>query len=304
MKLTNPNWINKQLLHYNSYEEVPAEVFDKIKSQLKAAVSPNPEVSVVIAAYNEEVNVLRCLDSLSKNVSKYPFEIIVVNNNSKDKTQQTLDRVGAQNYFQEIQGCGPARQLGQEKAKGRMILLADADCHYPKAYIETLATELDQKNVVVVYGNYSFLSETSHRLSFVFYEALRNLMIRIRHYRRPYLNTLGISMGYVKELGLKEGYIAQNTRGDDGRLTFDLMKYGKVKYVKSDKSQVWTGARTLQQDGSIFKAFLSRVIREVSLLDQYFTKKKSHDTKSTVTTSEEYSIKSSLKRLKRKLGLK
>lgn len=302
MKLRNPKWIDQNLLSYNSLDEVPDEQFTRIKTQLGKAVSENPIVSVVIAAYNEEVNVLRCVDSLSKNESRYPFEIIVVNNNSKDRTQETLDRMGVQNYFQKIQGCGPARQMGQEQAKGKYILLADADCFYPRKYIETLTEALQQKGVAVVYGNYSFLSESSTRLQFAAYEGLRNIMIRIRHIKRPYLNTLGISMGYVKEYGLKEGYIGFNTRGDDGRLTFDLMKYGKVKYVKSSKNQVWTGSRTLAQDGSLLKAFFSRILREISMLDRYFVKEKPHDTKNTITTAEEYSMKSSVGRLKKKVS--
>lgn len=298
MKLRNPKWIDKKLLSYKELEKVPEEVFAEIKHRLSKKVSTDPIVSVVIAAYNEELNIVRCIDSLSKNESKFPFEIIVVNNNSKDRTQETLDKLGVTNYFQEIQGCGPARQMGQERAKGKYIVLADADCLYPKKYIETLTKGLEEKGVVVVYGNYSFLTDSSTRLSMAFYEALRNIAIRVRHIKRPYLNTLGISMGYVKEYGLKEKFIGINTRGDDGRLTFDLMKYGKVKYIKSNKSQVWTGVRTLVQDGSILKAFFSRLVREISLLNRYFTKEKPHNTKETITTSEEYSIKSSVNRIK------
>lgn len=303
MKLTNPKWIDQELLNYQGLDEVPDEVFVRVKEQLEGVVSDEPLVTIIIAAYNEELNVLRCLDSLSKNESKYPFDIIVVNNNSVDRTQETLERVGVNNLFQEIQGCGPARQLGQENAKGKYILLADADCIYPKKYVESLTGGLLKDDVVVVYGNYSFLTDSSLRIGMFLYELLRNVAIRIRHIKRPYLNTLGISMGYVKKYGLKEGFIDFNTRGDDGRLTFDLMKYGKVKYVKSGKNQVWTSSRTLARDGSLAKAFFSRIAREISMLDKYFKKEKPHDTKSTVTDTKEYSIKSSVDRIKHKFSL-
>lgn len=302
MHLKNPSWLNYKLLKLEDYDQIPEEYILEIREALGKAVSPDPLVSVVIAAYNEEVNILRCLDSLSKNKSKYPFEVLVVNNNSKDHTQEMLDKIGVSNCFQEIQGPGAARQLGQEKARGKYLLTADADCLYPERWVEEMTKALSKPNVVYVYGDYSFMTEDGKgRWKFWAYEKLRDVIRLIRNFKRPYLNAYGMSTGYVRELGLKEGFANHTFRGEDGRLCFDLMKYGKVKHVKKSGAVVWTGARTLALDGSLGKALWIRILRQLSMLDKYFIKEKPHDTK--VSENEDASIEGSLKRFKQKVGV-
>src|SRR5690606_12626695 len=146
-------------------------------------------------------------------------------------------RLHVRKLFQEIQGCGPARQLGQENAKGKYILLADADCLYPDCWLNEMMKVLTQPGVVCVYGRYSFISEERYpRWKLYSLEKMKDIIAEIRHLKRPYLNAYGISMGYVKEYGLKVGYVMYKIWGDDGRLCFDLMSYGKVKQVRSNKA--------------------------------------------------------------------
>ncbi len=128
---SNPSWISKFEYSYNNVDEVPETVFKEINERLENVIKPNPLLTILIAAYNEEINILRCIGSLSATHTKYPLEILVVNNNSGDRTQETLEKLKIKNLFQAIQGPGPARQMGQENANGKYILLADADCIYP-----------------------------------------------------------------------------------------------------------------------------------------------------------------------------
>src|SRR4051812_39968147 len=100
----NPGWINSHLLSYTKLDDIPDSYIEEIKSRLKNVISENPTVTVIIAAWNEEVNLISCLDSLSKNITDIPFDIIVINNNSTDRTQEVLDKLGIQSYFQPIQG--------------------------------------------------------------------------------------------------------------------------------------------------------------------------------------------------------
>src|SRR5690606_9799303 len=99
-----PSWIDQELLSYNKLEEIPLEKIEKIKSEIQSVTSSDPLVSVIIAAWNEEVNIIKCLDSLSKSKTDIPFEIIVINNNSTDRTQHVLDQLGVINYLQPLQG--------------------------------------------------------------------------------------------------------------------------------------------------------------------------------------------------------
>src|SRR5690606_6371410 len=127
-----PNWVHSHKYLYSRYDEIPEKVFCAINSRLDLIRCDKPFVSIIIAAWNEEINILNCISSLSNMKTNIPFEIIVINNNSSDNTQKTIDRLNIKSLFQGIQGCGPARQMGQEHALGKYILLADADCIYPE----------------------------------------------------------------------------------------------------------------------------------------------------------------------------
>jgi len=270
----NPAWIKEFNFDYKSFADIPAETLEKINQNLDRVQSKEPLVSIVIAAWNEEVNILRSIASLSKLEASYPFEIIVVNNNSTDRTQDTLNNLHVKSYFQEIQGAGPARQLGQEKALGKYILTADADCLYPSCWLNEMIAVLKQPGVVCVYGRYSFISEPGlPRWKFAVLESMKDVIAEVRHLNRPYFNTYGISMGYVKEYGLKIGFIKINRRGEDGQLCLDLMKYGKVKQVRSNKARVWTGPRTLQRSGNFSQVIKERVVKELKRFRKNFDPK-------------------------------
>ncbi|MES2446547.1 MAG: glycosyltransferase family A protein [Bacteroidota bacterium] len=280
--LSIPNWIFKYTLPYQKISEVPDNIFDEINLKLEKLQNGKPLVTILIAAWNEEINILRNIFSISDLETVIPIEIIVVNNNSKDNTQQTLDKLKITTYFQDIQGCGPARQLGMEKAKGKYILLADADCIYPSCWLECLMEVLERPGVVCVYGRYSFLPEKGFpRWKLFLLEKLKDFAAELRQFNRPYLNAFGISMGYIKEYGLKEGYIMHNTRGDDGRLCYDLMKYGKVKPIRSNKARAWTPPRTLQRDGSFFEALTKRLKSELKKLFSLTQPLPPHNTKTS-----------------------
>ena len=172
--------------------------------------------------------------------------------------------------------------MGMEQARGKYILLADADCVYPTSWLEEMMKVLDKPGVACVYGRYSFISESGFpRWKLWMLEKMKDVIAELRHLKRPFLNAFGISMGYVTEYGLKVGYIMHNTRGDDGRFCFDLMKYGKVKQVKADKARPWTAPRTLQRDGSFSQALKSRLMIESGKIFSFFTSHKAHDTKTS-----------------------
>ena len=280
--LNIPNWVNQYNFTYNSFEEIPDEVFDGINLKLDKIIKDEPEVSILISAWNEEVNILKCIAALANINTSFPLEIIVINNNSDDKTQKTLDKLNVKNFFQGIQGWGPARQLAQEKAKGKYILLADADCLYPDCWVDEMMKVLKQPDVVCVYGRYSFIPEDRYpRWKLFLLESLKDMIAEVRHFKRPYLNAFGISMGYVKELGLRVGFVMHKVRGEDGRLCFDLMKYGKIKQVKATKARAWTGPRTLDKDGGFGKALSARIFKELGRVTSMFKPLKPHDTKTS-----------------------
>jgi glycosyltransferase involved in cell wall biosynthesis len=268
---SNPDWIKKFDYRYENFSQIPQSVFDDINEGLDKIQSGKPLASVVITAWNEEVDILKTVGSLSKLTTTIPLEIIVVNNNSTDNTQDTLDKLHIKSFFQPKKGWGFGRQMGMENALGKYILLADSDCIYPSCWADNLMNALQKPGVVSVYGRYSFIEEKGFpRWQLSILETLKDAIAELRHIKKPYLNSYGMSMGFVKEYGLIEKFYNNNTRGEDGRMCYDLMKYGKVKQVRSNKSRVWTGPRTLKKEGSFAQVLKTRLLKEIKGFTIYF----------------------------------
>ena len=278
---SSPKWIEHFEYPYKRFENIPNEVFHDINKGLENLQSENPLVSIIISAWNEEVDILKTVGSLSKQKTNIPLEIIVVNNNSTDNTQTTINKLKLKTYFQPIQGWGPGRQMGMENAKGKYILLADSDCIYPNCWVNYMVEGLQKKGVVSVYGRYSFISEKGFsRWQLSILEFCKDVIAEVRHIKRPFLNSYGMSMGFVREYGMNEGFYMNKTHGEDGRMCYDLMKYGKVLQIRSNKNRVWTGVRTLKKGGSFSKVLKIRIIKEIKRFSIYFnTKIKYHPPK-------------------------
>ena len=273
----NPSWIDRRLLQEKKLEEIPSTFFDEINQGLTGLQSDDPIVSVCIPAFNEETSIIKTLYSLSRSKTTFPVEIVVVNNNSNDRTQEVLDRLKVRSFFQPKPGWGPARQMAQEKARGKYILSADADCIYPPDWIQRMTTALMRDGVSCVYGGYAFLAPPGKsRFSFFMYETFKNMIVGMRDIKRPWFNCGGASMGYIKAMSLQIGFIDRMIRGEDGRMAFELALRGKIVRVRG--SIVWTSARSLYRDGSLTKSFTIRFFRELKRLKNYLKPQAIHDT--------------------------
>ena len=122
------NWYDKYLSIYGKpLDEIPDSILDEIKTKLSQKQSREPLVSIVVIAYNEEKRLAACLWSLSELQTKYPIEILGVNNNSKDRTEEVYQRLGLPYFNEQKQSPGFARQCGLEHAKGKYHVCIDAD---------------------------------------------------------------------------------------------------------------------------------------------------------------------------------
>ncbi len=101
------------------------------------------EVSVVICAKNAEATLERCLRSVKDN---NPFEIVVVDGNSADRTVEIARRYTDKVYSDGGRGLGYARQLGVEKANGKYVIHLDADVVLAHDCLAKMLGELKQKN--------------------------------------------------------------------------------------------------------------------------------------------------------------
>lgn len=89
-------------------------------------------LSIVIPAFNEERLILHCLDSISESLAVcqkpgFTHEIIVVDNNSTDRTAELAKLAGVKVVFEPINQIGRARNTGATAATGDWLLFVDAD---------------------------------------------------------------------------------------------------------------------------------------------------------------------------------
>ena len=104
-------WYSKYLSIYEKpFSEVPSEVIRSTRERLAAMQSDEPLVSIVVIAYNEGKRLASCLWSLSDLSTTYPLEILGVNNNSKDDTEEVYKAFGVRYFNETRQSPGFARQ--------------------------------------------------------------------------------------------------------------------------------------------------------------------------------------------------
>lgn len=112
-------------------------------------------VSVVIPARNEEKHIAKVIKNIQK--CELVDEIIVINNNSSDKTEEIALQAGAKVYLCKKVGKGHAMALGLKKAHGDIILYADADIdNYKDDFIEKMLKP-------ILEDKYAFVKSTFDR---------------------------------------------------------------------------------------------------------------------------------------------
>ena len=88
-----------------------------------------PKISIIVPFNNGKKYLERCLNNLSK-IEYDDYEIILVDDFSKDNSEQIARKYGNIKYFytnEETIGVGNARNLGIEKASGKYIMFVDVD---------------------------------------------------------------------------------------------------------------------------------------------------------------------------------
>lgn len=114
-----------------------------------------PLVSIVITTKNEEKNIANCLKSIQEQTYKN-IEIIVVDNNSTDKTKSLChpDRSGRipLRFFSHGPERSAQRNFGVKKAKGEYILYLDADMILSKDIIKNCIKRVQNNpDVIALY---------------------------------------------------------------------------------------------------------------------------------------------------------
>lgn len=210
------------------------------------------KISVVVPAYNEEKFLPRLLTSLKNQTYKHPFEIIVVNNNSTDKTAEIAKSYGVKVIFESKRGYGPACQKGFQTASGDIIARADSDYVVPKHWLEKIATEFASDPKLIAIGGPHYPLETSWWENVMFYPALLMWQYGLKLTGRGFFNpNMAVRREYFKKSG---GFDTDIHFGEDTNICAKLMKLGRVKLCPS--LYIHTSIRRMNDLG-LFKTVVS-----------------------------------------------
>ncbi|UCD92612.1 MAG: glycosyltransferase family 2 protein [Methanobacteriota archaeon] len=114
-----------------------------------------PKVSVIIPTMNEEEAIGKVLDDVHAAMSKaaVPYEILIVDTNSKDRTVEIAKEKGARVIDEPRRGYGRAYKTGFKNAKGDYITTLDADCTYPADDIPKFLRMTEEQDLDFITGD-------------------------------------------------------------------------------------------------------------------------------------------------------
>lgn len=103
-------------------------------------------VTLVIPAYNEEATIGRVVEEFRQ--EPHLDEIVVVDNNSKDRTAELAAAAGARVVQEPKPGYGSALLAGMDAAKGDILVLTEADGSFRARDVVKLLDYLDDADMV------------------------------------------------------------------------------------------------------------------------------------------------------------
>jgi glucosyl-dolichyl phosphate glucuronosyltransferase len=229
-------------------------------------------VTVVIPTYNRCVSVLRTLDCLrrQKTSADIEWEIVVVNNNSRDDTQAKVDElanefpVTLRQVVEMRQGASNARNRGIAEARGDIVLFTDDDVRPDSAWVESVASTFQAHRCDAVVGRIE-LEWTFPRPQWVT-DDLLGFLARLDYgneeipvtsdamppygpnmaFRKKVFDLLG---GFDPNLGRNEGSLAT---GEEPELFGRFLKAG-LKAVYQPRSLVYHELQSSRMNKSFFR---------------------------------------------------
>jgi len=202
------------------------------KNHHKLVQNPSEKVSIIIPAYNEEITAIQTINSLLK--IDYPnFELIFVDDGSKDKTFQIIDSQFGNHpqvkvYRKENGGKASALNYGIAKADAAFIVCIDADTQLKSNAITELMQYFYRDDIAAVAGTVKVGNANNMitRWQSIEYITAQNMD------RRAFdlLNTITVVPGAIgafrKDVVLEVGGFTIDTLAEDCDLTMRILKAG------------------------------------------------------------------------------
>lgn len=230
--------------------------WERLRQGLARFQADKPKVSIVLPVYNEERQLLQTLSSISqlRLPDVYPAEILIVNDGSGDRTQEVLQRLDVPHiYLASKQKLMVSRTIGLHQAKGEYVLHAFADTYYGPEWGMDFVRSLDHPHTVMVMGTHIFLptDRADTGIAFPGQDLKDKISYRLGFSVQSLYNQNGFNSGVVRELALEHGrYSPDAFCSSDGKMAFMLRKIGRVQWLHTEGSCVWTRRKFERNSGT------------------------------------------------------
>ncbi|MFH0948013.1 MAG: glycosyltransferase [Elusimicrobiota bacterium] len=157
-------------------------------------------ISIVIPVFNSEKTIGKTIEAcLAQSYPSDKIEIILVDDNSTDRTSEIAKKYPVKYLHQTHGGPAKARNTGWRAAKGEIIFFTDSDCVPEKDWVKKMTAFFDAYDIAAIGGSYDIMNPESIVALCIHYE------IQYRHSMIPefvkYLGSFNIA---VKKSVLQE----------------------------------------------------------------------------------------------------
>jgi cellulose synthase/poly-beta-1,6-N-acetylglucosamine synthase-like glycosyltransferase/peptidoglycan/xylan/chitin deacetylase (PgdA/CDA1 family)/spore germination protein YaaH len=216
--------------------------------KLEAGPPYTPPISVIIAAYNEEKVIAATLRAVTDTSYQGEFEVIVVDDGSKDQTIREIEKAAFINrrirlVRQQNGGKSEALRTGVSVASFDTLVFLDADTHFDRDTFAALVKPLSDPKVGAVSGH----AKVGNLRTFIARCQSLEYICGFNLDRRAYAqwNCITVVPGAVSAIRRKAledaGGFCLDTLAEDTDLTLSLHKCGyRIEYAPA--AYAWTEA--------------------------------------------------------------
>jgi len=196
------------------------------------------KLSIIIPVYNAEKYIVRCIESVyAQGIEQSDFEVIAVNDGSKDNSLQLLQQLAERKYnmtvlSQDNAGAAAARNLGMENAKGEYLMFVDSDDFLLDGKASNLLGICEEESLDILYYRLLIRDADAKHADVKGvgnqHMPVGKVMTGTECYRRGFLASTMCGCLCRRQLLEEKGLRFSNIRfGEDAELSYSITAYAK-----------------------------------------------------------------------------